>query len=73
LVFLKTLEANRRILSKLEESISSVGGAKKAYKRAMDKVHVLGRDRVVYLGVRNKKYIKLKGKYVALSDARKIK
>ena len=43
------------------------------FKKSTELVEILGRVRVIYLGLRNKRFIRYKYQYVSLVDARKLK
>ena len=49
-----------------------VGGSPSMIKKTDKKVKVLSRERCIYVDCKRREYIKLKGKYVWLTDARKM-
>jgi len=55
------------------QAAPSVGGSQPAMIKKTDrKVKVLSRERCIYVDCKRREYIKLKGKYVWLTDARKM-
>ena len=47
----------------------NIGGA--VLKKTKEKVHVAGRERIVYTGVRRKKFVKVLGEFVAVTKLKK--
>ena len=51
--------------------IPSKDGAKKKYKKSTERISINGKQRIVYLGVRGGKYVKIKNEYVSVSKLKK--
>jgi len=59
---------NDKIMPLFTQCLSNVGGSLKLTKTS-EKVFVLGRNRIIYLGSHRKKYIKTKGQFMPLTKA----